>query len=166
MNRAELIGLQNRHRASRSGIAHETVDKILTHLIEQTPEPEYPLWFVLRDGRCKGSIYEFTSLNSGTVIQSTNHLRPVGWCSSHLNHKDDCWIPCEKPDTTPEPLVFTGEPVWAWVGNKPDDYKNKLVRQVVAHKEHFTTMEMGKSNLETSFVFGFEYAWRIPEGEE
>jgi len=76
----------------------------------------------------------------------------------------------QKPAPTPEPLVFTGEPVWAYV----DINKNGYERAKLREKRHivdsdgigFRAICHGLANTKATSTSYCPFAWRIPEGEE
>ena len=72
----------------------------------------------------------------------------------------------------PKPLQFNGTPVWAYVSNINSEQgyleavRIKRIRQVVAHGSCYTVIMGRNTNTESGDTCIWDYAWRIPEGEE
>ena len=126
---------------------------------------------------------EITGFNFGTsfpVIVSFNGNRALfkadGRCYTHYIAPTLCFENgnCEidqgtPPVREPEPLVFTGDPVWAYVGDNKDGYEfaveAKSKRQVIAQGKKYLAIADGASNTESSVTIKFKYAWPV-EGEK
>jgi len=175
MNRKELIELLEKHRKSNIDCpVYDVIYVIIEHLIEQEHEAEfeYPLWRKVANGEHKGMVYKFTELLAGIPVTDTMGNKYIGDYSASVRpHEDDCWTPCEKPEPTPEPLEFTGEPVMAYVSNinSKQGYleavRIKRIRQVVSHGVCYTAIMSGKTNTKSGDICVWRYAWPV-EGEK
>jgi len=132
---------------------------------------EYPIYKKLKCGKISGLICKFTAPTTGEVMYSPTKLYRVGYTSSlWQNHISEFWEDCSiedipVEDIPPEELEFDGTPIDAYVSDSPIGYKDKRVRQVIAHSKYFLTLFANMNNTKSTNTETWKYAWRIPTKE-
>lgn len=70
----------------------------------------------------------------------------------------------DKKEQAPEPLEFNGDPVWCYVGATPDDWKSRIMRQVIAKgPSGYFAVGDGDDNRNTTAIVTWKYAWKLPD---
>jgi len=71
------------------------------------------------------------------------------------------------PERPPKPLEFKGRPVWAYVSDNKNGWKNKRKRRVVAatNAGSFVACDQKTTEVGCSGVSVWVFAWEIPEDE-
>ena len=66
------------------------------------------------------------------------------------------------PERAPKPLEFAGEPVWAWVGNNKDGWKDRIKARIVAVDKDMVYPYLA-TNKSCTTVVNWRYAWEMSE---